>query len=149
MIRTGLKWNLWMSATLTLVFLLFPEFFIKLFTRDAETLRVGVPYLRILSLCLVFNGVEIVTMESILGSGHTVAFSWIFSTFSLLRIPLAFLVPDWTGTGALGIAWVISITCIVRAVIIAGWAMRGTWTRGLRRELHGAEPPPIEPPGAA
>ena len=33
------------------MFLLFPAAFISLFTRDPEVLRIGVPYLRVLSLC--------------------------------------------------------------------------------------------------
>jgi putative MATE family efflux protein len=141
-IRTGLAWNVWISGALSLVLLAFPQVFIAMFTRDAEVLRLGVPYVRILTLCLVFNGMEIVTAEAVLGSGHTRALSWIFSVFSLIRIPLAFLVPDWTGSGVLGIAWVITATCTVRALAIVTWAARGTWKRGLGRELHGIEPPP-------
>jgi Na+-driven multidrug efflux pump len=103
-----------------------------------------VPYLRILSLCLVLNGWEIVTSECVLGSGHTLAMSIIFTSVSLLRIPLAFWIPDVFHNGALGIAWVITVTCAVRALIIVGWAARGTWKRGLQRELHGV---PELPPG--
>jgi putative MATE family efflux protein len=141
-IRTGLGWNVWISAALSLVLLAVPQVFLGLFTRDAEALRLGVPYVRILSLCLVFNGMEIVTAEAVMGSGHTRALSWIFTTFSLLRIPLAFLVPDWTGSGVLGIAWVISATCTVRAFAILAWAARGTWKRGLAHELRAVEAPP-------
>jgi putative MATE family efflux protein len=146
-IRTGIVWNLWITGALTVAFLLFPELFLGMFSQDPEVLRLGVPYLRILALCFVVNGVEIVVAEAVLGSGHTRQISWIFTAFSLLRIPLAFLVPAWTGSGVLGIAWVITITCVVRGVLIAAWAARGTWQRGLARELHG-EAPAIEPPGA-
>jgi putative MATE family efflux protein len=143
-IRTGLRWNLWISGTLTLVLLAFPATFLHLFTRDAEAVRIGIPYIRILTLCLVVNGMEIVVSEAILGSGHTRAISWIFTSFSLLRIPLALWSPAW-GMGVLGIAWIITGTCVVRGLIIVAWAARGTWKRGLGRELHGAEagsPPP-------
>ena len=74
--------------------------------------------------------------------------STIFTTFSILRIPLAFLVPDWMHNGVLGIAWVITITRIVRGTIIAAWAARGTWKRGLAQELQPATGP-TEPPEAA
>src|SRR5207247_5165582 len=141
-IRTGVAWDLWLSGALSVLLLVFPRVFLTLFSRDPEVLRLGVPYVRILTVCLVVNGMEIVTAESVLGSGHTRALSWIFSTFSLLRVPLAFWVPDWTGLGVLGIAWVITATCIVRGLIIVSWAARGTWRRGLQRELHGLEPPP-------
>ncbi len=138
-IRTGLQWNLWISGAITVFLLLVPELFLTLFTRDPEVHRLGVPYLRVLSLCLVVNGMEIVTAEAILGSGHTRAISWIFTGFSLLRIPLALWSPRW-GLGVLGIAWIITGTCVVRGLVIVSWAARGTWKRGLRRELHGEEP---------
>ncbi len=147
-IRTGLRWDVWIGAVLTVVIMAWPAFFISLFTRDPEALRLGVPYLRVLAACLIFNGVELVIADSVLGSGHTVAISWIFSAVSLVRIPLALLVPLWPGVGVVGIAWIITATCIVRALIIVAWAARGTWKSGLRREIHGVEPPLPEPPGA-
>ena len=148
-VRTGLIWMLWVSAFMTLAFLLLPGFFLGLFSHDPGVHRIGVPYLRVLAICLVFTGAEVVTAESILGSGHTRPISWIFTTFSMLRIPLAFLIPDWTGLGVVGIAWVITVTCILRALIIVTWAARGTWKTGLRRELHGAERLLAERPGLA
>ncbi len=138
-IRTGLRWIVWITAVLTAVLVIFPHVFLRVFSDDPEVLRLGVPYLRILATCLLFNGLEIVTAECVLGSGHTNAISWIFTSFSLLRIPLAFLAPAWTGMGVLAIAWVISLTCIVRALCIIIWAARGTWKRGLTAELHGDE----------
>jgi putative MATE family efflux protein len=144
-IRTGLRWNLWISSTLTIVLMVWPNFFLTLFTRDPEVHRLGVPYLRILSACLVLNGMEIVTAEAVMGSGHTIVLSWIFTSFSLLRIPLAFLAPGWGHSGVLGIAWVITLTCMVRALLIVGWASRGTWKRGLAHELRAVgDLPPAE-----
>jgi len=140
-----LSWGMSVAAFLAVVYFAFPEFFLGILSRDPEVLRIGTSYMRILALCVVFNALEIVVAESILGSGHTLVLSWIFTVFSLVRIPLAFLVPDWTGTGLDGVAWVITITCAVRAVAIAMWAARGSWKRGLTGELHGdvswKEPP--------
>jgi Na+-driven multidrug efflux pump len=73
--------------------------------------------------------------EAVQGSGHTRPLSIIFNSISVLRVPLAFWVPDWTGTGVLGIAWVITGTCVARSAMIITWASRGTWKRGLNREL--------------
>ena len=145
-IRTGLVWCGWVSIALTALMLWHPEWFVRLFTRDAEAIRIGIPYLRILATCLIAVGAEIVTAEAILGSGHTRAMSIIYNTVSLIRIPLAFWVPNCMGNGALGIAWLITITCNVRTAIIVAWAMRGTWKRGLARELH--EPPVVSGPDA-
>jgi putative MATE family efflux protein len=137
-IRTGVRWGATISLVLSAVLIAFPNAFLGLFTPDAEVHRVGVPYLRVLSTCLVFVAIEIVISESILGSGHTTAISWIFSVVSLLRLPLAFWIPEWTGTGVLGIAWLITVSCVLRTLVIVAWAARGTWKRGLQRELHGS-----------
>ena len=142
-IRTGVSWIIAIALVLTAVLALNPHLFLGLFTADPEVHRLGAPYLRVLTTCLVFVGVEIVVSEAILGSGHTTAISWIFSVFSLIRIPLAFWVPEWTGSGVLGIAWLIVITCIVRTGVILGWVARGSWKRGLARELHGSPPPGV------
>jgi putative MATE family efflux protein len=142
-IRVGVRWVVVVSLVLTAVLMAFPHAFIGLFTADPGVHRVGAPYLRVLSACLAFVGIEVVVSESILGSGHTTAISWIFSAVSLLRIPLAFWIPDWTGLGVLGIGWLITLTCVGRTLVIMAWAARGTWKRGLHRELHGtaAAPP--------
>ena len=139
-IRTGLIWISGVTLVLTSVIMIFPQAFLMLFSRDPDVIRLGVPYLRVLNSALLFTGFEIVTAEAILGSGHTVVISWIFTIFSLLRIPLAFLVPKWTGLGLVSIAWLITITCVIRALLIVGWAARGSWKRGLGRELRAALP---------
>ena len=130
------------GAVFTVALLARPATFLGLFTRDPDVHRIGVPYLRVLSTCLVFTGLEIVTAEAVLGSGHTAVMSSIYTVVSLARIPLAFVVPDRTGSGVLGIAWLISVTCAVRALAIVSWAARGTWMRGLGRDVHA---PPAEP----
>jgi len=141
-VRAGLKWNFWFDAAVTLLILWVPSFFISLFTQDPEAHRLGVPYLRILAGCLIFNGMELVVAEAVLGSGHTKVISIIFTLTSLARIPLAFVVPAWGGLGVLGIAWIITTTCVVRCALILAWAARGTWKKGLGDELHGAAPIP-------
>jgi putative MATE family efflux protein len=137
-IVTANVWNLWFSVAMSALFISQPAVFLNLFSRDPGVHALGVPYLRVLSLCLPFVGLEIVTAECIIGSGHTAAISVIFTSFSLLRIPLAFLVPHWTGTGVVGIAWLITVTAAVRSMIVIGWAARGTWKGGLAKELSSA-----------
>jgi Na+-driven multidrug efflux pump len=110
---------------------------LAMFTRDPALLAIGVPYLRVLALTVVATGIEIVTAEAVIGSGHTREISAIYTVVSLLRIPLAFWVPRWGNSGVMGIAWLITITCTLRAVVLVGWAARGTWLRGLTKELRG------------
>ena len=136
-LRTAQRWALGIAAAFTVVLLAFPGAFLALFTHDADLVAIGVPYLRVLAITLVATGIEIATAESVMGSGHTREMSAIYTVFSLLRIPLAFAVTRWWGAGVQGIAWLITITCILRAALLVGWAARGSWKRGLARELHG------------
>ena len=147
-IRIGLKWATGVAGVMSILLAAIPEMFLKLFSSDPEVVRLGVPYMRVMALALIPNAMEIVTAESIIGSGHTRTMSIIFNVFSVARIPLAFLVPQWTGTGVVGIAWVITATCIVRGTMIVAWGMRGTWKRGLAHELHGTAPPAPDAPEA-
>lgn len=154
-IRTGQRWGAAIAAMFTVLLASIPPVFLGLFSNDPEVIRLGTPYLRVMALCLILNALEIVTAESVIGSGHTRMMSVIFNGFSLARIPLAFLVPRWTGTGVVGISWVISATCIARGLMIVLWARRGAWKRGLAHELHGVAPagghgaPPAAEAGAA
>jgi putative MATE family efflux protein len=139
-LRTAQRWAALLAAGMTVLLFVFPRVFLGLFTRDPELFAIGVPYLRILAVTVIATGVEITTAETVLGSGHTREMSAIYTVFSLLRIPLAFMVTRWGGV--LGIAWLITTSCTVRALLLVGWASRGTWKRGLARELRGDVPAP-------
>jgi putative MATE family efflux protein len=146
-LRTAQRWATAIASVLTVVLFSFPGLFLSMFTRDPGLLAIGVPYLRVLAVTLIATGLEIATAESLLGSGHTREMSGIYTVVSLLRIPLAFAVTRWWNAGVMGIAWLITITCVVRAVLLVGWARLGSWKRGLARELHGETGAPD--PGAA
>jgi Na+-driven multidrug efflux pump len=73
----------------------------------------------------------------------------VFTVISLLRIPLAFLIPAWTHSGVMGIVWLITVSCWVRTAVILVWVSRGSWKSGLRHELHASEIGASETPGGA
>jgi len=151
-IRTAQRWILLLSLGLMVCFLTLPNAFLAMFTQDPEVFRLGVPYMRILALASVATGLEIVTAEAVVGSGHTQVISWIFTAFSLARIPLAFMVPHWWGSGLAGLAWLIVISCILRSALVVGWAARGHWRSGLAHELQhpvASAPGAVTPEGPA
>lgn len=148
-LRTAQRWSVAFALVLTALMLAWPRAFLTLFTTDPAVFEIGVPYLRVLALTLFATGLEIATAEAVMGSGHTSAISWVFTVISLLRIPLAFLIPQWTNSGVMGIVWLITVSCWVRTAAILVWVGRGTWKRGLRHELHGGEIAPTESPGGA
>jgi len=144
--RTTQKWSITLAIAMMWVMLLFPGALLALFTGDAGLLKVGVPYLRVLALAVVSTGIELATAEVVVGSGHTREISLIYTVVSLIRIPMAFWVTHWWNSGVMGIAWLITISCTLRAIVLVGWAARGTWKRGLSSEL---KPEPAAPESGA
>lgn len=120
-----------------------PEFLLGFFTRDPEVIARGVPYLRILAPCQAFACLEIVLNGAFSGAGDTLPPSIISVTVSLLRIPLATALAHGMGLGLDGIAWTITLTCVVRALIVLSWFRRGRWkTKALATSRAGAVPLP-------
>jgi len=48
---------------------------------------------------------------------------------NVLRVPLVLWLVWGMGVGILGVAWMLSITSILRGVIAAVWFGRGNWKR--------------------
>jgi putative MATE family efflux protein len=125
----------WLSAGLMLAFsvgvsLLMwfaPGWLMGFFVSDAEVIARGVPYLRILAVCQAFAATEIVLNGAFAGAGDTLPPSLISVTVNLLRIPIAGALAHGAGLGLEGIAWTITLTCVVRALIVLAWFRRGRW----------------------
>lgn len=59
--------------------------FLALFTQAPQVFAFGDPYMRVLASTLVATGLESVTAEAVMGSGHTLAVSWIYIVVSLAQ----------------------------------------------------------------
>lgn len=84
-----------------IIFQLFPEFLLKMFSADEGMLKVGIPALKIISLCFVPAAFGIMTSTLFQGTGHGV-----YSLFgSLVRqlvgiLPLAYIIYNHFGITA-------------------------------------------------
>lgn len=112
-----------------IVFVLIPEALMGIFSDDPATIAEGARFLRILSVCQLWMGVESAIFGGFTGAGATAGPVAISSTISLLRIPGAILVVSHLGMGATGIWWLLSATCALRGILLAGWWWRGRWAR--------------------
>ncbi len=137
------------GGALGLIMLALPGPLIYIFTRDPEVLRIGAPFLRIIALCQLATGLEGAIGGGFAGAGNTVPPMVIHVAFAVARIPLAWWAVFGLGLGVAGIAWTMSLTCVIRAAILALWFRRGTWKHtqlpGARRPLPSPEEP--EPTG--
>jgi putative MATE family efflux protein len=113
------------AAFVMLAFLLAPERLVAVFTRDADVIRVGASYLRIIAVSEVTMALELVLEGSLGGAGYTVAPMLWSGSLTAARIPLG----AWL-SGLLGVAgvwWAISVTAIGRGLAMAALWRGGRW----------------------
>ena len=108
-------------ATLTLYFgsgHLFAIFF-----SEPEVIFLGASYLQIIAAAQFFQSLEILTAGAFIGLGKTTPPSVVGITLNVLRIPAA-LVLSTTALGLDGVWWAISISSILKGIILSIWYLR-------------------------
>ncbi len=115
-------------AGVAIVFILFAEFMIRIFTDDQTVIPHGVDALRYISYGYVFYGYGMVMAAAFNGAGDT----WTPTVMNLIcfwaiQIPLAYTLAKWTGLGTTGVFLAITIAESVLAVIAMIWFRRGKW----------------------
>lgn len=85
----------------TILFHLFPEVFLKMFSADDEMMEMGVPALRIISICFIPAAFGIMSSTLFQGTGHGV-YSLIGSLLRQLVgiLPLAYIIYHTAGVTA-------------------------------------------------
>ncbi len=107
-----------LAASLLLIFAARPLF--AIFITEAETLRAGIIYLRILGLSQLFMCLEATTAGALNGLGNTVPPSVVSILFNGLRIPAALLLSA-TALGLNGVWWTISISSVFKGTVLPLW----------------------------
>jgi len=115
--------------TLTISFILFflAEPITRLFTDDILTLTATVFYLKIIALSQVFVGFEIVLEGAFSGAGDTFPPMMVSIVGTALRIPLAILLVGPIGLGYPGIYWALTISTLLKGIVIVIWFKLGRW----------------------
>jgi len=137
------------TGVIAAAFLLWPAAIARFFTDDPGAVAEAVVFLRIVALSQVMMGWELVYGQAFTGAGDTLPPMYVSVTTSVARVPLALWAANGLGWGPLGIWWMISLTCMLRGVLLAVWFRRGNW----KRKAIDFEPaplvlhPPISPEG--
>lgn len=111
----------------SILFLIFPDVIVRVFTDDPAVIHSGRNYVRILALSQIFMGWEIVLEGAFSGAGHTLPPMIVAIPGAVVRVPLAWLLAQHWQMGPDGIWWTISITTVGKAVVLYIWFARGTW----------------------
>ena len=105
-------------CTLLLVFLPGPIF--RIFLNDDAVLPIGIDYLRIMGFSQLFMCAEITTAGAFGGLGNTLPPSSESILLTCMRIPLLLILTK-TPLGLSGIWWSISISSILKGIVLVSW----------------------------
>lgn len=108
------------GAFCTILLIFFPEPVFRLFIKEQEILPMGVNYLRILGISQLLMCMEITTQGAFGGMGKTMPPSIVSISCTMARIPMAIGL-SITVLGLSGIWWSITITSILKGVILVTW----------------------------
>ena len=87
-------------------------------------------FLQIVAASMAFTAAEIALEGAFAGAGNSVPPMVIGVPFTILRIPLAWFLWKPMGLGLTGIYLAITISSIIRGILIPLWFARGRWVRG-------------------
>ncbi|MGH9768603.1 MAG: MATE family efflux transporter [Blastocatellia bacterium] len=115
-------------AGVAVVFIVFPEFLIRIFTQDQTVIPYGADALRYISYGYIFYGYGMVMAAAFNGAGDTYTPTIMnLVCFWLIQIPLAYSLARWTGMGPKGVFLAITVAESVLAVIAMLVFRRGKW----------------------
>jgi len=113
------------------IFFFFPEFFIRIFTKDINVIGYGASYFRITALAYGFIGISMVISAAFQGAGKGVQTLIINSLrLFIVSVPLAFFLAVVLKFGVIGIWIGIVSSTIVASVVSIIWFRLGTWKKG-------------------
>jgi len=113
---------------IAVVFIIFPEFLIRIFTQDQTVIPHGVDALRYISYGYVFYGYGMVMAAAFNGAGDTYTPTVMnLICFWLIQIPMAYTLARWTGLGPKGVFLAVTIAESALAVIAMLVFRRGKW----------------------
>lgn len=111
-----------------LVFLIFPDQIISLFTNEPAVLAYGSDCLRIVAYGFVFYGFGMVIETAFNGAGDAWTPTYLnFMIFWVLEIPLAYYLAYQIDLGPNGVFWAITIAFSILAVVSGLLFRRGKW----------------------
>lgn len=113
----------------SLIFIIYPHPFISIMTDDKTVLFEGVKYMRIVGLCEIFLGLEIVFQGVFTGLGNTLPPTLIYIPLTVGRIPLAYYLAFSCHMGVIGIWWAITISAFFKGTLVTLLFLSGWWKK--------------------
>ena len=115
-------------GSVSLIFIFFAGFLVRIFTSDSSVIPFGVDALRYISYGYIFYAYGMVMVASFNGAGDTLTPTLLnLICFWLIQIPLAYSLSLWFGFGARGVFIAITVAESILAVFAVLFFRRGKW----------------------
>jgi putative MATE family efflux protein len=125
--KTG-KYNAWFMGIVSIVYLIFAEEIIRLFTSETIVIESGALCLQIVAAGYIFYGYAMVIIQSFNGAGDTKTPTYInFVCFWLFQLPFAYLMAIHFDFGPQGVFWAITSAEVLIAIVGMYIFKRGAW----------------------
>ncbi len=122
-IKSGVSIMAGFGIFASFVLIFFARGLFSLFVASEEVLEMGVTYLRIIGISQFFMCIEITLGGAFNGLGQTKFPATVSVTLNAIRIPIAYYLAYYTFMALNGIWWAISITSILKGVLLSVLAM--------------------------
>ncbi|WP_051569196.1 MATE family efflux transporter [Alkaliphilus transvaalensis] len=129
-VKQGLKLAIYNIVIFSVPFFIFPKYLMRAFIDDPEVIRIGVEYLRICYMGILFVIFPNIMGAAFQGAGDTlppmvasVGGNW------FVKIPFAYLLTTVFPMGTTGVWIAISASVVVEAIIILVWFYMGNWKK--------------------
>jgi putative MATE family efflux protein len=120
--------NVILLSSIGIFFVIWPEFFIRLFIQDDGVVKFGASALRIISFGFLVYGLGMVMIQSFNGAGDTSTPTWInFFCFWMLELPLAYTLSINMGFREYGVFFAILSAETVMTIIAVILFKKGKW----------------------
>ena len=122
--------NMIFLGTISIIFIIMPDFFIQLFTKEADVVKIGTECLRIVSFGFIFYGLGMVLVQSFNGAGDTRTPTKInLVAFWMIELPTAYVLAMHTSLGYLGAFFSIIIAEAIMTLISLFLFKKGRWKK--------------------
>ncbi|MBT8256623.1 MAG: MATE family efflux transporter, partial [Bacteroidia bacterium] len=127
--KTG-KYNAWFMVAVSLFYLFFAEWILKIFSVEPEVIESGALSLRVIAAGYVFYAYGMVIIQSFNGAGDTRTPTIInFFCFWIFQLPFAYLAAITFELEVLGVLLAITFAEILIAIIAILLFKKGAWKR--------------------
>lgn len=127
--RTG-KYNAWFMIVVSLFYLFFSDFILKVFSANPEVIKYGALSLRVIAAGYVFYAYGMVITQAFNGAGDTRTPTVInFFCFWVFQLPFAYLAAIYFEAGVLGVLLAITFAEAMIAIIAIYLFRKGNWKK--------------------